>query len=80
MTVDKSQITGYIGHVSESVIRDIDEGLAVSFALPKPFFNASTKKINLGSSTTLTDSNGVFKYYPTFNKTIDKVTFKHTKH
>lgn len=23
MTVDKSQITGYIGHVSESVIRDI---------------------------------------------------------
>lgn len=43
-------------------------------------FNASTKKINIGSSTTLTDSNGVFKHYPTFNKTIDKVTFKHTKH
>lgn len=45
----------------------------------KPSFNKTTKKINLGSSTTLTDSNGVFKYYPSFNKTIDKVTFKHTK-
>ena len=45
----------------------------------KPSFNKTTKEINLGSSTTLTDSNGVFKYYPSFNKTVDKVTFKHTK-
>jgi len=44
-----------------------------------PSFDGSTKNINLGSSTTLTDSNGVFKYYPSFNKTIDKVTFSHTK-
>lgn len=42
-------------------------------------FNGDTKKINLGGSTTLTDSNGVLKYYPSFTKTIDKVTFKHTK-
>lgn len=45
----------------------------------KPSFNKTTKEINLGSSTTLTDSNGVFKYYPSLNKTVDKVTFKHTK-
>lgn len=44
----------------------------------RPSFNNSTKSINLGSSETLTDSNGVFKYYPTFNKTINGVTFKHT--
>lgn len=42
-------------------------------------FNGTTKNINLGGSTTLTDSNGVMKYYPSFNKTIDKVTFSHTK-
>lgn len=42
-------------------------------------FNKDTKKINLGGTTTLTDSNGVLKYYPTFSKTIDKVTFSHTK-
>ena len=42
-------------------------------------FNGNTKAINLGGSTTLTDSNGVLKYYPTFNKTISGVTFKHTK-
>ena len=45
----------------------------------KPSFNGDTKNINLGGSTTLTDSNGVMKYYPSFNKTIDKVTFSHTK-
>ena len=42
-------------------------------------FNGSTKTINLSGSVTLTDSNGVLKYYPTFSKTIDKVTFSHTK-
>ena len=45
----------------------------------KPSFNGSTKNINLGSSATLTDSNGVIKYYPSFSKTINGVTFKHTK-
>lgn len=45
----------------------------------KPSFNGDTKNINLGGSTTLTDSNGVMKYYPTFTKTVDKVTFKHTE-
>lgn len=42
-------------------------------------FNGDTAKINLGGSVTLTDSNGVLKYYPTFSKTINKVTFSHTK-
>lgn len=41
-------------------------------------FNGSTKTINLGGSATLTDSNGVLKYYPTFSKTVDKVTIFHT--
>lgn len=42
-------------------------------------FNGDTTKINLGGSVTLTDSNGVLQYYPTFSKTINKVTFSHTK-
>lgn len=42
-------------------------------------FNGDTTKINLGGSVTLTDSNGVLKYYPTFSKTINKVEFSHTK-
>lgn len=42
-------------------------------------FNGDTTKINLGGPVTLTDSNGVLKYYPTFSKTINKVTFSHTK-
>ena len=41
-------------------------------------FNGITKTINLGGSATLTDSNGVLKYYPTFSKTVDKVTISHT--
>lgn len=44
-----------------------------------PSFNGDTKNLNLGSSVTVNDSNGVMKYYPTFSKTIDKVTFSHTK-
>ncbi len=44
-----------------------------------PSFNSDAKSINLGSSATITDSNGVMKYYPSFEKTINKVTFKHTK-
>ncbi len=42
-------------------------------------FSGNTKAINLGGSATLTDSNGVLKYYPAFSKTVDKVTFSHTK-
>ena len=42
-------------------------------------FNGDTTKINLGGSVTLTDSNGVLKYCPTISKTINKVTFSHTK-
>lgn len=42
-------------------------------------FNGDTTKINLGGSVTLTDSNGVLKYYPTFSKTINKVAFSHNK-
>lgn len=42
-------------------------------------FNGDTTKINLGGSVTLTDSNSVLKYYPTFSKTINKVAFSHTK-
>lgn len=42
-------------------------------------FNGNTKAINLDGSATLTDSNGVLKYYPAFSKTVDKVTFSHTK-
>ena len=42
-------------------------------------FNGDTAKINLGGPGTLTETNGVLKYYPTFSKTINKVTFSHTK-
>lgn len=45
----------------------------------KPSFNGSSKNIGLGGSATVTDSNGVFKYYPTFSKTVNNVKFEHTK-
>lgn len=45
----------------------------------KPSFNGSSKSINLGGNATLTDSNGVLRYYPSFSKLIGGVTFKHTK-
>lgn len=45
----------------------------------KPSFNKSAKAVNIGSTTTLTDANGVFKFYPSFEKTVNGVTFKHSK-
>ena len=41
-------------------------------------FNGSSKTVNLGGSTTITDTNGALKNYPSFTKTINKVTFSHT--
>lgn len=55
------------------------EDLIESYYDKQVSFNNSTKTINLGDSATLTDSNGVLKDYPTFSKTINKVTVSHTK-
>lgn len=54
------------------------EDLIESYYDKQVSFNNSTKTINLGGSATLTDSNGVLKDYPTFSKTINKVTISHT--
>lgn len=45
----------------------------------RPSFDSSTLSMDIGSSQTLVDSNGVFKYYNTFNYSKDGVTFSHTK-
>lgn len=58
--------------------KDTEDRMAKYYDI-HPSFDGTTKTMNLGASTTLTDSNGVFKYYPTFSKTINKVTFSHTK-
>lgn len=42
----------------------------------KVSFDAST--VNIGSSKTLTDTNKVLQYYPTFDKTVNGVRFVHT--
>lgn len=39
-------------------------------------FSGST--VNIGSSKTLTDTNKVLQYYPTFNKTVNGIKFTHT--
>lgn len=44
-----------------------------------PSFNASTQTLNVGETKTLTDSQGVIKYYETFDYTEDGIHFKHTK-
>ena len=44
-----------------------------------PSFHTSTQKFELGQSKTLKDTNGVLKYYDTFDYTKDGVTFEHTK-
>lgn len=62
----------------KSWLSDTNE-LIDTYYKKKPSFNSSTKNIGLGGNTTLTDSNGVFKYYPTFSKTVNKVMFEHTK-
>lgn len=54
------------------------EDLIESYYDKQVSFNNSTKTINLGGTATLTDSNGVLKDYPTFSKTINKVTISHT--
>ena len=62
----------------KSWLKDTEDLIDIYYS-KKPSFNSSTTKVNLGETTTLTDSNGVFKYYPTFTKTVNKVTFSHTK-
>ena len=44
-----------------------------------PSFNDSKQTLNLGETKTLTDTNGVLKYYEAFEYTKDGITFKHTK-
>ena len=44
-----------------------------------PSFDGSTQTFDVGETKTLTDTNGVLKYYESFNYTKDKVNFKHTK-
>ena len=44
-----------------------------------PSFDGNSYKIEIGDSLTLTDSNKVLQYYPTFSKTKNNVTFSHTK-
>lgn len=44
-----------------------------------PSFNSSVQSLNLGETKTLTDNNGVLKYYESFDYEKDGVTFKHTK-
>lgn len=43
-----------------------------------PSFNSSTVSVNIGESITLTDSNKALENYPSFTKTVNGVTFKHT--
>ena len=42
-------------------------------------FNGETKKVNIGESITVNDTNGVLESYQTFNETINGVNFKHTQ-
>ena len=44
-----------------------------------PSFNGSTQTLEIGQSSKIKDTNGVLKYYESFNYTKDGVTFKHTK-
>ena len=45
----------------------------------RPSFDATTITIDAGTSTTLTDSNGVLKDYNSLDKTVDGIRIQHTK-
>lgn len=45
----------------------------------QPSFVNDTITVNIGETTSITDSNGVLKDYVSFNKTVDGVTITHTK-
>ena len=40
-------------------------------------FNGASYKVNIGESTTISDSNGVLAHYPSFSKEIGGVTYSH---
>ena len=40
-------------------------------------FNGATNKVDIGDTTTFSDSNGVLQHYESFNKTINGVNFAH---
>ena len=42
-------------------------------------FNNQTNKVNIGSSATFTDTNGILASYPDFNQNVNGVTFIHTQ-
>ena len=42
-------------------------------------FNGGTNKVNVGESATFTDTNGVLASYPSFNQSVNGVTFKHSQ-
>ena len=42
-------------------------------------FNATSNKLNIGEKVTLVDSNGALKNYGDFSKTINGITFLHTR-
>ena len=42
-------------------------------------FTNQTNKVNLGSTATFTDTNGILSSYPDFNQNVDGVTFRHTQ-
>lgn len=53
------------------------ESLYNSYHNSNVSFNGQTEKVNIGESKTISDSNGVLASYPSFEKTINGVTFKH---
>lgn len=68
-------------YMSDSIYKDWKEKTEArinDYYNNHPSFDKGSKAINLGSTTTITDSNGALKNFPSFTKTINKVTFSHT--
>lgn len=69
-------------YMSESIFNDwknkTDQYINLYYNT-RPSFNASTINLNYNSSKTITDNNGALQYYPTFDRTIDGINYKHTK-
>ena len=68
-------------YMSDSIYKDWKEKTEArmnDYYNNHPSFDKGSKSINLGGTTTITDSNGALKDFPSFTKTINKVTFSHT--
>ena len=68
----------FAGSSYDNVAIDVNKSLNI-ISIVKSVFNGNSNKVNVGESATFTDTNGVLASYPSFNQSVNGVTFKHSE-